>query len=516
MRLGLAVCVAVVSGVLAACQPPVPASLEFVSQSPAQPRLGEITTLSFRAIDTRGQPQAGVRVTFAVQAPVSGVELNPTVATTDVGTGIASTQVVANGGRVASVVVTATVGDKVASSPAVTFAGSSSSSRQFTFQCGSVAGDGSGGVHAIGAWDETRNLIAGEKVDCIAHVADRNGDGVVGAQVSFLTEAGTIGPSATSVTDVVGNAQVLYKTSLPAPDDVAPAAFTWNPTNDATHTGDYIAPLWMHPFEWTADPIANYGKDPDLNEPNRPDPIRRDAKGNPLTNNPRDNLVSLIAVTTGEEAFDDRNNNGVWDQGEPFTDLTEPFVDNNDNGTWDPGERYVDANGNGKWDGKNGQYDAVTLIWVQERILWTGVPHAEDVNATARNPKPVLKVLTPPAGVKQHLDQFGSILAQFIVADPWFNSLARNGDGDGCSTGSSGPIKVDKLTTGKALTYPSYTLLSYTIADTRDPSNPDGVVTYPANVVNWQTYANCLFTSSPLEGNQVSVTAPSVFGDFNK
>jgi hypothetical protein len=54
MRLGLAACVAVVSGVLAACQPPVPATLEFVDQSPLQPRLGEITTLRFRAIDSRG------------------------------------------------------------------------------------------------------------------------------------------------------------------------------------------------------------------------------------------------------------------------------------------------------------------------------------------------------------------------------------------------------------------------------------------------------------------------------
>ncbi len=144
MRLGLAVWVAITSGVLAACSPPAPSTLEFVEQSPLQPRLGEITTLSFRAIDSRGEPQPGVHVVFELQAPVSGVELNPLEADTNVGTGIASTQVVAKGGRVSSVVVIARVADKVATSPAVTFAGSSSNSRQFTFQCGPIAGAGFG------------------------------------------------------------------------------------------------------------------------------------------------------------------------------------------------------------------------------------------------------------------------------------------------------------------------------------------------------------------------------------
>jgi hypothetical protein len=517
MRLGLAMYVALTSGLLAACNPPQPATLEFVDQSPAQPRLGEITTLRFRAIDSRGLPQAGVQIAFEVQAPVPGVELNPTVASTDVSNGIASTQVVAKGGRVSSVVVTARVGDKSAVSPAVTFAGSNSTSRQFTFQCGSVSGEGSGGVHAINAFDQTRNLIAGVKLDCIAHVADRNGDGIAGAQVSFLTEAGTIGPSSVSVTDVVGNAKVLYKTSLPLPDDVAPATFTWNPLNDLTHTGDYLVPLWMHPFEWAEDPIANYGKDGTGVEPRRQDPIRKDTKGAYFINNPRDNLVSMIAVTSGEEAFDDRNNNGTWDTGESFVDLTEPFVDNNDNGTWDAGERYVDANGNGVWDGKNGMFDPVTLIWVQERILWTGIPHPDDRSAIPRNPRPVLRVLSPPEGAVNRLDKFSQMLAEFLVADPWFNSIARNGDDDGCEAGAVGPVEVSKLTSGKALTYPAYTGLRYVIKDKRDPTNttaPD----YPAapSSIKWSVSARCTFTASPIDGYPVPVEAPPVSGDFIK
>jgi hypothetical protein len=446
-----------------------------------------------------------VHVTFELQAPVSGVELNPAEADTNVGTGIVSTQVVAKGGRVSSVVVVARVADKVATSPAVTFAGSSSNSRQFTFQCGSVAGDGSGGVHAIGAYDESRHLIAGVKVNCIAHVADRNGDGVSGAQVSFLTEAGTIGPSSTSVTDVVGNAQVLYKTSLPLPEDVTPGTFSWNPVNDTTHTGEYLAPLWMHPFAWVEDPIANFNGEPTFQEPRRQDPIRPGKE-----NNPRDNLVSMIAVTTGEEAFDDLNNNGTREETEPYVDLTEPFVDNNDNGTWDKGERYVDANGNGVWDGKNGKYDAITLIWVQERILWTGWAHKEDREpVTSRNPRPVVKTLSPLGTVT--LAKFKQVPVDFLMADPWFNSMARNGDDDGCNATSVGPVEVAALARGKAFTYPAYSRLRYIIKDTRDPTDPTAP-NYAAPGIDFEVAADCLFTASPVEGYKAKLAAPQVNG----
>jgi hypothetical protein len=504
MRLGLAVYVAIASGVLAACSAPTPSTLEFVDQSPLQPRLGEITTIRFRAIDSRGLPQPGVRIAFEVQAPVPGVDLNPREASTDVGSGIASTQVVANGGRVSSVVVVARVDGLVATSPAVTFAGAASNSRQFTFQCGSLSGDGSGGLHAIGAYDQTRHLIAGVKVDCIAHVGDRNGDGISGAQVSFLTEAGTIGPSAVSLTDVVGNAKVLYKTSLPLPEDVTPGTFSWNPLNDATHTGEYIAPLWMHPFAWVEEPIAGYLSEPTFQEPRRTDPVRPGKE-----NNPRDNLVSMIAITTGEEAFDDVNNNGRWDTGEPYVDLTEPFVDNNDNGTWDAKERYVDANGNGKWDGKNNQYDPVTLIWVQERILWTGWPHELDiVGPASRNPRPVIRQLSPLGPVS--MTKYDQVGAEFLLSDPWFNSLASNDEQDGCTTGAIGPVAVDPLLKGQAFTYPAFMVVRYVIRDVRDPADPSSP-SY-ASALKWEVNANCFFTASQKDGHEAVVTAPKVSG----
>jgi hypothetical protein len=510
MRLGLASCMVLASALLA-CEPPPPATLEFVDQTPTNPRLGEITTLRFRAIDSRGNPQAGTTVHFELQSPVPGVTVTPADSTTDVGDGIASTQLVANG-RVASVVVIATAGDKIALSPAVSFAGAAANGRQFTFQCGKFAGNGSGGLHALGTWDETRYLIAGVKARCVAHVGDRNGDGVAGAQVSFLTEAGTVGPTATSVSDVVGNAEILYKTSYPLPVETDPGTFTWTPPNDATHTGDYIAPLWMHPFYWLQNPIRDYGSIVNPQEP-RPEPFRDDPIRPNQRNNPRDNLVAMIAVTTGEEGFNDKNNNGQFDEGEfdPKYDLTEPFVDSNDNGTWDDGERFVDTNGNARWDGKNGKYDATSLIWVQERIIWTGWPHPLDRDETALNRTPVVRQLQPPSGTLVNLGHFAATNSIFLLSDPWFNRIAQNSNGDGCSGGNIGPVIVENLPKGVAFTYPALSVEQYNIRDQHDPASNPPPPAYPAPV-KFEVNASCKYTAAQEDGHVVIVGAPPIVG----
>jgi hypothetical protein len=96
------------------------------------------------------------------------------------------------------------------------------------------------------------------------------------------------------------------------------------------------------------------------------------------THNPRDGVVTVIAIADGEEAFFDANGNGKYDgptatsPGEPFVDQGEPFVDQNDNGRWDPGEWFLDVNGNRTYDGPNGVWDAQTKIWTQTIVLYTG------------------------------------------------------------------------------------------------------------------------------------------------
>jgi hypothetical protein len=514
MRLRLSVCLAAVLAVGVACGGATPASLQFVDIAPAQPRLGDITTVRFKAIDERGNPAAGVGVNFALQqANQAGVALNPTTATTTKTDGIAETTLTVTGG-VTSVVVVATAGDKTALSPPISFAGSAPNAAQFTFQCGPLDGAASGGIHAIRAYDASRNMIAGVKLRCSAHVADRNGEGIPNAQVSFLPEAGAIGPSETTATDVIGNAEVLYKTSLPLPEDVAPGTFTWTPQNDANHTGDYLVPIWMEPVTWTANPVIDkvngvqpvVGCNPGCPEPQRVDPMRRALDGGDIVMNPRDNLVAMIAVTSGEEAFTDTNNNGKFDPGEPFIDTTEPFVDSNDNGTWDPGERYIDTNGNGKWDGKNGTHEDNTLIWASEKILWTGIPSEFD----SSNPSPttysaVFNTLGNPVTPPVTIPSGGSIFLTTFFSDPWFNGLTRDGNGDGCKGVVNGPVTAsgDTGNQGIRTTYPPVEVDQLLISDARSPDA--GSQAYAAQIV-------CNFTDSPEQGAVTTVPGAASFG----
>lgn len=535
--------------VLSACGPTSPSVMEFVEITPAQPRIGEVVTVRFRLLDERGNPLAGTRVDFKLAADKAGVTLSPASATSIRGSGYAETQVVASG-RVNSIIVVATAGDKQVFSPPITFAGTVPNGRQFTFQCGPIGGTATGGRHAIGAYDQTRYLIAGSRIECTAHVGDRNGDGVEGALVSFLAEAGTIGPSETSLSDVVGNATVLYKTSYPLPQEVNPEVFSWTPPNDLEHTGHYVAPLWMHPYEWVENPLtlattAVQNRNYTLREPRRPDPIRFKPDGSGrYENNPRDNLVTLLAVTAGEEGFTDFNNNGVYDQGEPFDDLPEPFVDMNDDGTRNELEPFIDIDGDRQWDPKNDRWDANTLIWVQERILWTGVPASQDFKppvpvvpgykATVSAVEPLeIKLrcadytttpttyLSPgqPCGQAGQDPGGGPAQVSAYMADPWFNALARNSDNDGCTldVSADAPVKLYASTaTGSAFTYPAGEYFGFSVGDSRDPNLPplDQLPTRQVPI-KFNVPMVCTYTSSPTDGYVVKVIVGLINGSIN-
>lgn len=522
----------------AACGGPGPTTMEFVEITPLQPRLGEIVTVRFRLLDERGLPLAGQQVDFKPQSPNQSVTLSPVSVTSIKGSGLAETQLQANT-RVTSVIVVATAGNKTVSSPPISFAGAVPNHAQFTFQCGPIAGDASGGRHAIGAYDQARNLIAGVKLECSAHVGDRNGDGVRDALVSFLTEAGTIGPTETSQSNVIGDATVLYKTSLPLPKDVDPENWTWTPPQGDTQTGEYLVPLWMEPFLWVSNPVATPPLVPMMNprEPSRREQLRgrRNKDGSEIRMNPRDNLVTMIAVTSGEEAFLDANNDGVRQEVEPFTDLTEPFVDSNDNGTWDPDERFIDANGDKQWTGKNGRWDANTLIWVQEKLLWTGIPHPDDAlppapTVSTIDPTGPFNFFCPPMGVCNQATPVpgmppGFHRTSFRISDPWYNSIAQNSESDGCGVGEAAgvgrpgdpPVIVQTLGGGGAgvpFTYPAGRLVTVTMIDARDPDLPPAQQ-IPARrpvALAFTVPIACTYTASPLGGHVVRIIAGEVSG----
>lgn len=501
-----------------------PTTMEFVEITPEQPRIGDIVTVRFRLLDNRGLPLAGTEVDFKLQSPNAAVSLSPATVQSQRGTGFAETQLQASS-RVNSVIVVATSGDRTVVSRPITFAGSVPNRSQLTFQCGALAGEGSGGVHAIGVYDQTRTMIAGIQLKCTAHVGDRNGDGIEGALVSFMTEAGTIGPSQISMSNIIGDATVLYKSSLPLPKDVEPENFTWTPLVGDKQTGEYVAPLWMHPFEWVPTPIELPRPPPGASprEPNRMDsvPNRRKPDGTQQRLNPRDNLVTMIAVTSGEEAFQDTNNNGIWDEKngpEPFEDLTEPFVDSNDNGTWDADERFIDVNNDGEWTGKNNRWDPNTLIWRAERILWTGIPSRWEATgssptigqATNTTPPGPIVFECPQSGVcNQAQPRGGGFFYRLavIISDPWYNSIAQNGEADGCGTrdaaavgGAGAPVLVQPFGDGRggiAFTYPAGQFLELTIRDSRDPTRPPADQTPRRSPISFSVPISCTFTASP-------------------
>jgi hypothetical protein len=70
--------------------------------------------------------------------------------------------------------------------------------------------------------------------------------------------------------------------------------------------------------------------------------------------------VTILATVIGEESFiDAAPSNGRFDNGEGFTDLGEAFVDINENNVRDTFEEYTDFNGNGAYDGPDGNYNGV-------------------------------------------------------------------------------------------------------------------------------------------------------------
>jgi hypothetical protein len=250
-----------------------------------------------------------------------------------------------------------------------------------------------------------------------------------------------------------------------------------------------------------------------LAEPHRSDPLRRGPGGQPLVNNPRDNLVTIIAVVTGDEAFQDLNGNGVWDDGEDFTDLTEPFVDANDDGTWDPGELFLDLNKNNSWDGKNGRWDRDTQIWVAERVLWTGEPAAEDRAA----PEPVvalvpgsLQLSCPSSAAGSPCAQAAAVSPVVYIADPWFNAPARHGTADGCTLAAADPNSPVRMSVssdaGPVLTYGAGQSVSLTVSDARDPQAPPTTVPVRSPPVAFQRELTCDFTASPAGDRVVHVS----------
>jgi hypothetical protein len=146
----------------------------------------------------------------------------------------------------------------------------------------------------------------------------------------------------------------------------------WTPDYDPANTGDQQMKLGLAVEGFrTLGAGLPFDVDPDTSM-SEPWVLHALDGCGPRIHNPRDGLVTVIAIADGEEAYFDANGNGSYDVGEPFVDLGEPYVDQNDNGQYDPGEWFLDVDGNGVWTPPNGRWDANTKIWTQTVVLYTG------------------------------------------------------------------------------------------------------------------------------------------------
>jgi hypothetical protein len=232
---------------------------------------------------------------------------------------------------------TATVGGvtRTITLPTVAVVGAKANAANFSVVCSPR------NVPALAETDCAVSLVDAP-ITCEALLTDRYGN-VLGTatQVIFMSEAASVGKVATTP---------AFDPTKDPPPDLGIASQIFN-TLGAGLPFD-VAPI-------AGEPSSDLGA-PDF--------------CGVQVHNPRDGLVTIIAIADGEEAFFDSNGNGVYDLGEPFIDQGEPFVDQNDSGAWDPGEWFLDVNGNGTHDDPNGVWDAATKIWTQTVVVYTGTP----------------------------------------------------------------------------------------------------------------------------------------------
>lgn len=148
--------------------------------------------------------------------------------------------------------------------------------------------------------------------------------------------------------------------------------------------------------------------------------------------NPRDGLVTILAVARGHEAYTDVNGNGDWDPGEPYIDEGEPFLDVDDDGIHDPaidGPHCCDDNGNQRVDGPNRVWDGDTWLGRTAHILWSG-PVAEASGRSGFTPaEPSIA-----AGASADLTM--------TVVDGNFNPVAMFDSSDGIRIDLGGPVEL--------------------------------------------------------------------------
>lgn len=150
---------------------------------------------------------------------------------------------------------------------------------------------------------------------------------------------------------------------------------------------------------------------------------------------PENGLLTILAHTTGAEAFDDLNGNNVFDSGDDFNvrgdqDLAEAYLDENENDDYDVGEFFVDANENGIRDPADGEWNGPCMSGIDPSALCPpGVPDSitisQKIKLAMSSHSPLIEFGSFGAENTIHileLDQ-SNTLGGMIIGDRYGNSL---------------------------------------------------------------------------------------------
>lgn len=386
------------------------------------------TPVTFIVLDLEGKPVANATVTFSVTGP-AGVSLVPSSKQTN-GEGKATT-VLQSGDEVGVATVsgritTDTGGSLTASTQAIPIVGARVSDRGFVVECAKLV------LSANMTETPPRKDIT---TTCTANLSDRFANQItLPTTVTWYSEAGAI--TSPVVSSNTGLATTTFST-----------AGKWPPVP--------VEPLTAAQATQAEPSHVDKGK----------------------TFNPRDMLVTLIAVTSGEEEFYDGSGtsngvkNGEWNKGEWFLDTPEPFVDANDNQVYDWGEAFIDTERrncdtgviepkNGKWDGPNGCWDGDTMLWRSTHVLYSGY-NSEDG---------AIFTYTPPASVPKKTD----VSVAFTVTDAYLNIISP--DNAAMNTerfGKYGSSQLGQFNDPNARTY-GFQILHERVEVTPDSTQPRG------------------------------------------
>lgn len=331
----------------------------------------ETGVMSFLVTDASGRGVSSVTVNFAQTQPALVTLANATGVTAANG----SVTVSYNAGpQVGISAITATVASTtITGSHPIAVRGAKPSASGFYFRCSRIN---------LPVYTTTLEY---ETSECVVRLSDRYGNRVgIATPVNFATEAGSI--SASAVTKP-------FDFANPTDPDEGSVTVTFS-----SDVGVGFGPQETTPL------AANLAQFP---KPRAAEPSSGGA-------NPRDQLVTIIAMVRGEEAFIDGNLNGQYDNGELFVDQGDPFIDSNDNNVPDLATepRFCGGADCATYHPPNGVWDSDRTIWVPTWVVFTAVGD------------PIISAWNPASCLDYSDNNLGNpvgALASVKVLDPWLN-----------------------------------------------------------------------------------------------